>query len=88
MRYAEAEKQMAREALHQLIDRIPEAEVSAARRFLEYLAAGAALRTALVAPCDDEPVTNGDAKAIARARADLEAGRVVPHEEILREFGG
>jgi hypothetical protein len=78
---------MAREALHQLIDRIPETEIVAAQRFLEYLASGAALRVALAAPFDDEPVTEGDSEAIARARADLEAGRVVSHEEMLREFG-
>jgi hypothetical protein len=29
----------------------------------------------------------GDVEAIARARKDLQAGRVVSHEEILSEFG-
>jgi len=47
----------------------------------------AAARIALTAPLDDEPVTNRDAEAIARASADLGAGRVVSHDEILREFG-
>jgi predicted transcriptional regulator len=78
---------MAREVLHQLVDRIPEAKISAAQRFPENLAAGAALRAALAASPDDELVADGDADAIARARADLDAGKVVPHEEILREFG-
>jgi hypothetical protein len=78
---------MAREALHELIDRIPEGEIVAAQRFLEYLARSAAFRVTLSAPLDDEPVTSGDAESIARAHDDLRAGRVVPHEEILREFG-
>ena len=79
---------MAREKLHLLIDRIPEAEISAAQRFLEYLASTAAFRAAILSSPDDEPVTAGDAEGIARARADIEAGRIVSHDEILREFGG
>lgn len=78
---------MTREDLHELIDRIPEAEIVAAQRFLEYLARSAAFRAALSAPPDDEPVTGGDAESIARAHDDLRAGKVVPHEEVLREFG-
>lgn len=78
---------MTRDSLHQLIDRLPETELSAAQRFLEYLASSPACRTALLAPVDDEPVTKGDAEAIARARADVEAGRFVSHDEVLREFG-
>jgi hypothetical protein len=77
---------MARERLHTLIDRIPEAEIAAAQRFLEYLASTNALRAAILATPDDEPVTQGDAEAITRARKDIESGRVVSHDEILREF--
>jgi hypothetical protein len=78
---------MSREVLHQLIDQIPDAELTAAQRYLEYLAISPAYRAALLAAPDDEPVTKGDADAIARTQADIEFGRVVPHEEILREFG-
>jgi hypothetical protein len=78
---------MSRDTLHQLVDRIPEGEVSAAQRFLEYLASSPAYRVALSAPPDDEPVTEGDVAAINRARNDIQAGRVVSHEDILREFG-
>jgi hypothetical protein len=78
---------MIRETLHSLIDRIPEAELQAARRFLEYLASSPAYRAALAAPQDDEPVTAGDAAAIHAAQEDVRAGRVVSHDEVLREFG-
>ena len=78
---------MTREALHELIDRIPESEIAAAQRVLEHLARDASFRAAMSAPPDDEAVTVGDAEAIARARTDLEAGRVVSHDEMLREFG-
>jgi hypothetical protein len=77
---------MTRETLHELIDRIPEGEIAAAQRFLEFLATSAAFRATLSAPPDDEPVTKGDAESIARAHRDVRAGRVVSHEEILREF--
>jgi hypothetical protein len=78
---------MNREALHELIDRIPDSGIVAAQRVLERLASDAAFRAAMSAPPDDEPVTAGDAEAIARARKDLQAGMTVSHDEILREFG-
>ncbi len=78
---------MTREALHQLIDRIPESDIVAIQRVLEHLAGDAPFRTAMSAPPDDEPVTAGDAEAMMRARKDLRAGRAVSHNEILREFG-
>jgi hypothetical protein len=78
---------MTRETLHELIDRIPEGEIAAAQRFLEFLATSAAFRAALSAPPDDEPITRGDAESIARAHRDIQAGKVISHEEILREFG-
>jgi hypothetical protein len=78
---------MSREALHELVDRIPESEIVAAQRVLERLASDAAFPAAMSAPPDDEPIAAGDAEAIARARGELHAGMVVSHDEILREFG-
>jgi len=79
---------MSRQTLHDLVERIPEEDLKAAQRFLEYLASNPALRAVLMAAEDDEPVTEEDAAAIRRAEAEIQASRVVPHEEILREFGG
>lgn len=78
---------MSREMLHELIDRIPDGELPAAQRFLEYLASNPAYRAALAAPPDDEPVTSGDAEAIQKAGEDVRAGRTLSHDEVLREFG-
>ena len=78
---------MTRETLHELIDRIPDSAIVAAQRALERLASDATFRAAMSAPPDDEPVTAGDVEAIARARRDLQAGRVVSNDDILREFG-
>jgi hypothetical protein len=78
---------MSRDTLHDLVDRIAEDELATAKRFLEYLATSPAYRAALSAAPDDEPMTEADAAAIARARDEVRAGKVVSHEEILREFG-
>jgi hypothetical protein len=78
---------MSREILHELVDRIPDGELIAAQRFLEYLASNPAYRAALAASPDDEPVTAGDADAVTKAREDVRAGRTVSHDEVLREFG-
>ena len=77
---------MSRDALHDLINRIPDEELPAAKRFLEYLAVGPAYRAALSAAPDDEPVTEADAAAMERAREEVRAGKVISHDEILREF--
>jgi hypothetical protein len=76
-----------RDILHDLIDRIPDEELLAAKRFLEYLVVSPAYRAALSAPPDDEPVTDEDVAAIARAREEVLSGKVISHDEILREFG-
>jgi hypothetical protein len=78
---------MSRAPLHELIDRLPEDELLAAQRFLEFLASSPACRAALSAPPDDQPVTEADAIALSRAREEVRAGKVVSHDEILREFG-
>jgi hypothetical protein len=78
---------MTREGPHEMIDRNPESDIAAAQQALERLERDASFRAALSAPPDDEPVTAGDANAIARARPDMQAGRFVSNDELLREFG-
>jgi hypothetical protein len=78
---------MSRDALHELIDRLPEAELAAAQRFLEYLAINPAYRAALSAPEGDEPVTEADAAGVIRSQHEAGSGLATPHDEILREFG-
>ena len=78
---------MSRDTLHDLIDRIPEEELPAAKRFLEYLAVNSVYRAVLSAQPDEEPLTEGAAAAIIRVRDEVRAGKVISHDEILREFG-
>lgn len=78
---------------HTLIDELPEQEVRAARRFLEYLRLRGAdsLRSVLdAAPLDDEPVASDDLDAISEGFEDMRRGDAVSHEEamrLLREAG-
>lgn len=77
-----------RQALHTLVDELPEPELPAAKRFLEYLRQAAdPLRLALdSAPVDDEPLTDDDVAAIREGFADREQGETVSHEEVKRLF--
>ena len=80
----------AKERLHRLVDALPSSELRAAERFLEYLQHNG--RTSLyqrlmAAPIDDEPESPAEADAVREGLADIQAGRVVSHEEVKREFG-
>jgi hypothetical protein len=78
---------MSREPLHNPIDWIPEEELPAAKRFLEYPVVSPAYRAALSAPTDDEPVPEADSAAIARAHDEVLSGKIGSHREVRREFG-
>jgi len=79
-----------KDELHQLVDRLPEAEAQAARRFLQYLCdlgEDPVARTLREAPFDDEPLTAEEEEALEQARQEAERGQLTPHEEVLRELG-
>ena len=71
---------------HQLIDRLPEAQLSALVGLLEAIVdpAAAALRTA---PVDDEPVTEEEERAVAEAREWLKHNQGIPFEQTAAELG-
>ena len=64
-----------KQQIHELVDRLPESEIGAAARYLEFLLAH-----------DEAPIDPEMLKRIDAARAQQGAG--IPHAEILREFGG
>ena len=78
-----------KEALHRLVDRLPESELAAAHRLLEYLHAGGdpVLRAFLAAPEDDEAETPEEATAVREARERVRSGEVTSHEDLARELG-
>ena len=74
-----------RDSLHRLVDEIPDSELHAARRMLQYLRdqSDPLLRALLDAPEDDEPLTEQDAAALEANRE----GAYIPHEDLKRELG-
>jgi hypothetical protein len=80
-----------RERLHVLVEDLPEDEVHAALRFLEYLHHAEDdpfLRALRNAPPDDEPLTDEDVAALDEAWEDVRQGRLVSHEEVRRQVLG
>ena len=73
-----------REHAHELIDRLPESQISALVGLLETMVdpVATALRNA---PIDDEPESEEERAEVEAARR--ESGPGTPHEEVLREFG-
>lgn len=67
-----------RKEIRELVWRVPESELYAAKRFIESLAAQ---REPI--PEDDEPFTEEQREAVARARK----GRFVSHEDAKKRLG-
>jgi hypothetical protein len=65
---------MSKEQLHELINRLPESEITPAARYLEFLINH-----------EEQPVDSEMLARIDAARAHPSPG--ISHEEILREFG-
>ncbi len=75
--------------LYRLVDQIPEEEVHAAERYLEYLAeqGDPFIRKLVDAPFDDEPVTGEEEAGVREAWEDYKGGRVQPLDEVKEELG-
>jgi len=63
-----------KEELYNLVEKLPDSEIAAAERYLEFLISTGE------APVDPEML-----KRIDAARAEPSAG--IPHDEVLREYG-
>ena len=72
-----------------LIDGMPPDELLVIKRFIQYVRdlEDPFLRNLAEAPWDDEPLTDEDIAALAESKEDIKAGRLIPHEEVMREFG-
>ncbi|HUI57016.1 MAG TPA: hypothetical protein VLY04_18705 [Bryobacteraceae bacterium] len=78
----------AREQAHNLIDRLPESQLSALVGLLETIVdpIAAALRNA---PPDDEPETEEEKRTVAETHGWLaqRGGKGIPHKEAMRRLG-
>jgi hypothetical protein len=78
-----------REALHRLVDDLPEQEIPTAARVLEALRATAdpVLRVLRSAPIDDEPDDDDFDGGLTEARQEAENGLGISHDEVKRRLG-
>jgi hypothetical protein len=78
-----------RDALHKLVDDLPEQELSTATRVLEALRATAdpVLRSLLAAPVDDELDDDDFDGGLTEARHEVREGQTLSHEEVKRRLG-
>ncbi len=75
-----------RQHAHQLIDRLPESQLSGLVRFLETIVEPVSYSLAN-APFDDEPYTEDERLAVAEAEEWLRHNKPIPHEQVLAELG-
>ena len=76
--------------LHRLVDALPEQEIHAAQRYMEYLRGGGSdefVRALMEAPEDDEPMTAEEAQGADEAWQEYLRGEARPWEEVRKELG-
>jgi hypothetical protein len=75
-----------RQHAHRLIDRLPDAQITALVGLLETIVdpLAAALRNA---PLEDEEISEDEERAVAEAREWLQHNKPIPHEQVLAELG-
>jgi hypothetical protein len=79
----------ARIRLHDLIESLPSEDVPTALRILEALNISSdpvppAWRDV---PTDDEPETQEERAAVAEAHREIEDGKGIPHDDVMRRLG-
>jgi hypothetical protein len=82
----EADRTQERQHAHALLDRLSDEQFDAVRNLLEVLVEPL-VHSLAQAPVEDDEITPETAAALDRARASLDRGEGVPHDDILREFG-
>ncbi len=73
-----------RQHIHELVDRLPEADVPSVEKLLQSLTESPAERAIRLALPDDEPVTAAEEEAIQEAESDTRPP--VPLEKLLAEY--
>jgi hypothetical protein len=75
-----------KQQVHEMVERLAPGQLTAVRGLLEVLLDPLG-RSLANAPVENEEITPEMAAALDRARASIERGEGIPHEDILREFG-
>lgn len=82
----ESKSTQERQRAHALLDRLSDDQLNAVRNLLEVMVEPLS-RSLALALVEDEEITPETAAALDRARASLDRGEGIPHDDILREFG-
>jgi len=74
---------------HDLIERLPPAEVSTAIRFLEFMLLHPAARALATASADDEPITEDERRRFREGQQwyRMQGGKGITMKEVLAQFG-
>ena len=70
-----------------MIDQLDAAQMSAVVPLLQFMLLDPVSRSLAAAPVEQEPVAPEEAAALDEARAALDRGERISHEDVLREFG-
>ncbi len=78
-----------KDTLKELIDQLPDSELHAVKRFVEYVrdAADPLLNVLLDAPHDDKELNEETLASLDEGELDLIEGRVASHEDLNRQQG-
>ena len=82
---------IAKDWVHRVVDELPESELLAALRFLEYLrdvGGDPMVRALMEAPEDDEQITPEEAQGADEAWQEYLRGKARPWEEVRGELAG
>jgi hypothetical protein len=72
---------------HELIDQLDPVQVSAVLPLLQFMLLDPVSRSLAGAPVEENPTSPEETAALDQARASLDRGQGISHEDILREFG-
>ena len=75
-----------RHRAHACLDRLPPEQLSAVRGLLETMLDPASRAIASV-PIEDEETSEDEERSVAEAREWMKHNKLIPHEEVLAEFG-
>ena len=78
-----------KQRLHQLIDELPEDEIRAAERYLEFLSASQdpLIQALESAPEEDEPITDEEREAVEEAERAFADGHVLSDAHVRAKLG-
>lgn len=79
--------QTSKDYLHHLVDELPEGELLAARRFLEFLRTDSDPAADALDNVPWDEATEDEREAIEEARAEIGSSPAISSEELRRRFG-